>query len=44
MNESQVFEFKRTAILNEEPEFLKDCTYVLNQHQCLSGKKFYGNL
>ena len=24
--------FKRTAILNEEEEFLKDCPYVLNQH------------
>ena len=32
MNDIRVFEFKSTAILNEEEEFLKDCTSVLNQH------------
>ena len=32
MNDIRVFEFKRKAILNEEEEFLKDCTYILNQH------------
>ena len=32
MNDIRVFEFKRTAILNEEEEFLKDYPYVFNQH------------